>query len=74
MSAVEWVSVESRLPDDEQTVLIALDDGEVWTGFVEADQWFFVSGDPISRSNVEHWATFPEPPAKTLNPCYGVVP
>src|SRR5688500_18836416 len=57
-----WVPVTERLPDDEMTVLIALDDGEVWTGFVDAERWHYVSGDPVDRQNVEHWMHFPEPP------------
>lgn len=58
-----WISTKDRLPDDEQTVLIALADGEVWTGFHDGDDgWRFVSADKVG-SPVTHWMSFPEPPA-----------
>lgn len=66
MSAAPWISVEERLPDDDECVLIVLDDGEVWTGFVDGDQWRYVSADPIDRNNVEYWMPFPAPPAKAV--------
>lgn len=56
-----WIPVAERLPDDEQCVLIAMEDGEVWTGFVDGDQWRYVSADPVG-SKVTHWAEFPAPP------------
>lgn len=60
---MDWIPVSKSLPDDDQTVLLAMDDGEVWTGYHDADRWFYVSGDPISgRAPVTHWMEFPEPP------------
>lgn len=56
-----WIPVEQSLPDDDMTVLIALDDGEVWTGFLDAGQWRFVSADLV-EARVTHWMEFPEPP------------
>src|SRR5690348_10222099 len=38
-----WIAVEDSLPDDEMTVLIALEDGEVWTGFLDGGEWRYVS-------------------------------
>jgi hypothetical protein len=59
----EWVATASALPDDEQTVLIALSDDEVWTGFHDGDDgWRYVSADPVGVA-VTHWMPFPEPPA-----------
>jgi len=57
-----WIDASQQLPDDETTVLIALDDGEVWTGYHEGDQWFYVSADPLG-ARVTHWMELPEPPA-----------
>lgn len=37
--ATTWVAAAERLPDDDMTVLIALDDGEVWTGYRDGDDW-----------------------------------
>lgn len=65
MATVTWVPATEALPDDEQTVLVALADGEVWTGFVDAGQWHYVSGEFISPT-VTHWAEFPEPPQGNL--------
>ncbi len=56
-----WVPVDRELPDDEMTVLVALEGGEVWTGFMDAGQWRYVSADLIGEK-VTHWAEFPEPP------------
>lgn len=58
---VVWVDCRKQLPDDEMTVLVALSDGEVWTGFHEDNQWRYVSADPIGPE-VTHWAQFPAPP------------
>ena len=62
-----WHSAKTELPDDEQTVLIALSDGEVWTGFMDAGDWRFVSAELVDQgegTKVTHWADFPAPPAK----------
>lgn len=61
MSAVNWIPAADRLPDADSCVLIALDDGEVWTGFYDEDTWRYVSADPVS-ARVTHWADFPAPP------------
>jgi hypothetical protein len=60
-SEVFWRSVDAELPDDEITVLLHLQSGEIWTGFHDAGTWRFVSADSISEP-VLHWAPFPEPP------------
>jgi hypothetical protein len=48
-------------PDEDRTVLVHMEDGEVWTGFLDEGVWRFVSGDRI-EAEVLHWAHFPEPP------------
>ncbi len=58
---ITWNATASNLPDDDECVLIALPDGEVWTVVLDAGQWFYVSGDPIGV-DVTHWAAFPMPP------------
>lgn len=57
----KWISTDLALPDDDATVLIHMDDGTVWTGFLDAGTWRYVSGDSI-ESRVLHWRPFPEPP------------
>lgn len=56
-----WTPADKALPDDELTVLIALDDGEVWTGFMDAGEWRYVTGDPMA-AKVLYWMNLPEPP------------
>jgi hypothetical protein len=59
-----WIPTSESLPDDEECVLIAMEDGEVWTGYTEAGEWFFVSADKVG-SNVTHWMRFPDVPFKS---------
>lgn len=61
-SGIQWISTADQLPDDGLAVLVALDDGEVWTGYVDGVSWRFVSADPI-EGTVTHWADFPPPPS-----------
>jgi len=61
MTAITWNKCSDSLPDDESAVLIAFSDGEVWTGFHDADCWRYVSADPVECDPV-WWAHFPEPP------------
>jgi hypothetical protein len=61
-----WVPVDKELPDDELTVLLALSDGEVWTGFHEAGKWYHESGDRLTGV-VTHWMQFPEPPSRDIS-------
>jgi hypothetical protein len=56
-----WHDVRLAMPDDELTVLVALEDGEVWTGYMDAGQWRYVSAEAI-EPKVLHWAHFPAPP------------
>lgn len=59
-----WHSADQP-PDDDMTVLIALSDGEVWTGFMDAGDWRFVCGELVDQgegTKVTHWAEFPDPP------------
>jgi len=58
------VDATVELPDEDITVLVALADGEVWTGFRDAGEWRYVSADLI-EARVTHWAEFPEPPTQS---------
>jgi len=60
-AAVTWRKAADELPDDEITVLMALSDGEVWTGFRDAGEWRYVSADLV-EPEVLYWAHIPEPP------------
>ena len=58
--SVRWVPVLDELPDDDMTVIMCVD-GEPWTGFMEAGQWHYVSGNPVD-GKVTFWCEFPEVP------------
>jgi len=60
-ASVNWRSSDEDLPDDDATVLIHLQCGEVCTGFLDAGQWRDVGADAIYEP-VLHWAPFPKPP------------
>jgi|GEM_PF-5300936 len=67
--SVSWINATTDLPDEEMTVLIALNDGEVWTGFREDGEWRYVSADPVEQGEgtfVTHWADFPSPPNRQV--------
>ena len=63
---MEWESADKRLPGDDATVLIALDDGvriepngeTVWLGYFDG-QWRLVDGEPVA---VTHWSRLPDAP------------
>jgi hypothetical protein len=58
----QWVAIADRLPDADLSVMLALDDGEVWPGYLDGDTWRYVTSDPIG-ARVMYWMDFPEPPA-----------
>jgi hypothetical protein len=57
-----WIPVEESLPDDEITVLIALSDGDVWFGNIEAGTWWYQGGISTRSVDVTHWMHLPEHP------------
>jgi hypothetical protein len=67
-NAPHWIPVSQALPDDDATVLVHMTDDEVWTGYLDAETWRFVSGDRI-ESPVLHWRPFPDPPATVVPKC-----
>lgn len=67
-ASIEWISVDSSLPDAELEVLIALTDGSVETGYLgSGNVWMFVPCCPVDQGNgnaVYAWAEYPDPPAR----------
>lgn len=67
-SAREWISVEDRLPEPFECVLIATDAvnaaGEefVTIGAWEHDTWKCLTGPMEAKEKVTHWKPLPEPP------------
>jgi hypothetical protein len=68
-----WNAVTVTLPDEDICVLIALADGEVWTGYLDDGVWCYLSADLIS-CEVTHWMNLPEPPNVQIEgqPAYGL--
>jgi hypothetical protein len=52
-----WTKCSDAMPDDEITVLLALADGEVWTGYSDGERWRYESGVTIELP-VTHWMGF----------------
>lgn len=61
LQSMVWYPVEVDLPDDDETVLVALDDGDVGTGFLDGDTWRWVNALRIDQK-VTHWMGFPNHP------------
>jgi hypothetical protein len=64
MIAVEWTDAAQQLPDDDTLVLLALADGEVWTGFRDGDIWRLADAMPAGEG-VTHWMHMPPGPGAT---------
>lgn len=60
-----WKRCSDELPDDDNTVLLALIDGEVCTGFRDAGIWRDVTAAKIPV-DVTAWAQFPDAPSLTV--------
>lgn len=73
-TASGWIATAERLPDDDMVVLIALTDGEVWTGFHDGDHgWRYVSADLVG-AEVRYWRERPEHPEALRNAAKGTAP
>lgn len=68
---MEWISVQDRLPDKEETVLIYSEGDSVTAAFLYTDKYFglrwFVNNfgdckDAVLPDRVTHWMPLPKPP------------
>ena len=59
---MEWISVDDRLPEYRETVLMWVDCYEV--GFCERGNWYYMNMD---RAYPDYWAQLPEPPKDMTN-------
>lgn len=59
-TTITWQDAKITRPDDEITVLVALEDGSVNVGFLSASLWLYDNGDHII--GVTHWADLPAHP------------
>ena len=60
-STIEWLATGDELPDADETVILALEDGEVTTGFLDGETWRDFSAERLQDAPI-FWARFPEPP------------
>lgn len=56
----EWVSVDDRLPEDDEVVIIFTDKNFVYAGELIGDTWF-LDNDNWTET-VTHWMPMPDPP------------
>ena len=56
----EWVSVDDRLPDDDEVVIICTDKNFVYAGELIGDTWFL--DNDSWTATVTHWMPMPNPP------------
>jgi hypothetical protein len=61
-STIEWVASTAELPDADETVILALEDGDVTTGFLDGDTWRAWRVAIRLPDAPLFWARFPEPP------------
>ena len=62
--AIDWTPVNRGLPDDDTTILVALDDREVYTAYRDAGNWRAIDSSPIPDECVTHWAHMPPAPGE----------
>ena len=56
----EWISVDDRLPDDDEVVIICTDKNFVYAGELIGDTWFL--DNDSWTATVTHWMPTPQPP------------
>lgn len=57
-----WIDAATALPDADTLVLLALNDDDVWPGFLDGDTWRYTDAMPITSERVTHWMSMPAPP------------
>ena len=63
---MEWISVNDRLPDNWETVLVLCKDGGMFVGrytpFKHWEIWTAMKSTRIVKRTVTHWMPLPELP------------
>jgi len=67
----EWISIEQRLPDEQTTVLVAIEGYFLNIGYLQEDGWMLLDNKdwitgydgPDDDVRVTHWMDLPVPPA-----------
>ena len=56
----EWISVDDRLPEKDEIVIICTDKNFIYAGELIGDTWFL--DNDSWTATVTHWMPLPEPP------------
>lgn len=64
-ATVDWNACADSLPDDDTTVMLAMADGEVTTGWREDGRWHDIGAWPYEDAQVTHWAHVPAHPGES---------
>ena len=60
LEKTKWISVDDRLPDDDEVVIICTDKNFVYAGELIGDTWFL--DNDSWTATVTHWMPTPQPP------------
>ena len=60
-----WISVDERLPTEDENVLVSTTDGIHVASVDEYGLWWPSAGDACGFPDVSHWMPLPEPPKAT---------
>ena len=55
-----WISVEDRLPEKDEIVIICTDENFIYAGELVGDTWFL--DNDSWTATVTHWMPLPQPP------------
>ena len=56
----EWISVDDRLPKDDEIVIICTDKNFIYAGELVGDTWFL--DNDSWTATITHWMPLPQPP------------
>lgn len=59
---MKWISVEDRLPERFNRVLVYRKGGKVEQGFRDVGDWWKIYG--TRTKHITHWMPLPEPPGE----------
>ena len=56
----QWISVDDRLPEDDEIVIICTDENFIYAGELVGDTW--ILDNDSWTATVTHWMPLPQPP------------
>ena len=65
MNKIEWISVNDKLPEEEEKVLVCIDWERIETAYLYLNTWYdWANNYPVVGGSASHWAELPELPKK----------